>query len=102
MWRGLDAVGEGLTGAFLGLCVQDLAGHGTASSVHEIVAGLVAMGFRDARIAYVNASDDATLLVGGEIHGQKQGLVGRVFRRFEEAERWLLEDQPGAGGCHID
>lgn len=84
------------------LCIQALAGQGAASNVEQIVAGLVAMGFKGVRIAYVNMSDDATLLVGGEIHAQKQGLVARVFRRFDEAERWLLEDHPGTGGCPID
>lgn len=84
------------------LCVQELSGHVAASSVGDIVAGLVAMGLIDVRIAYVNAGGDATLLVGAEIKAQRQGLVARVFRRFDEAEQWLLEDQPGAGGRTVD
>jgi hypothetical protein len=42
----------------------------------------------------VDATEDAAALVGAEIRAQQAGLVGRVFRRVDEAERWLLADLP--------
>lgn len=77
------------------LVVEELQGCATPSEMDAVVDGLIAMGFSDIRVAFVDATEDAALLVGAEIRVQQHGLVGRVFRREAEAEQWLLADPSG-------
>lgn len=77
--------------------VEELEGTAQAGEMEEVVGFLLQLGFHDIRVAFVDATEDASLLVTAEIRVQKQGFVGRVFRREVEAERWLLsvpEDAP--------
>lgn len=80
------------------LVVEELEGNATQAEMSEVVEGLLHMGFRAIRIAYVDATEDASLLVSAEIRAQQAGLVARVFRREDEATRWLLSDL--ADGSH--
>ena len=75
------------------LVVEELAGCAAPSEMAEVVDGLLQLGFRDIVIAFVDATEDASLLVAAEIQAQRHGVVGRVFRREDEAIRWLLDVQ---------
>jgi hypothetical protein len=72
------------------LVVEELAGGAQPGEIEQVVDGLVRLGFRDIQVAYVDATEDAAVLVGGEAHARSAGIVARVFRRSDEAERWLL------------
>lgn len=55
-----------------------------------MVAAIIAFGFGNIRIAYVNGTvSDLPLLEHGAILAQEQGVNGRVFSGFEDAELWL-------------
>mgnify|MGYP001181055054 FL=1 len=55
-----------------------------------MVAAIIAMGFENIRIAYVNHSvGDRALHEHGAILAQEQGINGRVFVGVEDAELWL-------------
>ena len=73
------------------LVLEALAGNAVPSEARQVVEALVQMGFHDIRIAYVDATEDAALLVSSEIRAARAGVTARVFRRVEEAESWLLE-----------
>jgi hypothetical protein len=79
------------------LVVEELAGRAAPSEMAEVVDGLLQLGFRDIVVAYVDATEDASLLVAAEIRVQQHGVVGRVFRREDEAVRWLLADRDRPG-----
>lgn len=81
------------------LVLEALEGNAEPVEMEQVVDALIAMGFRDIRVAYVDATEDAVLMVSAEIRATEAGLVGRVFRRVDEAERWLRADAaevPGA------
>ena len=72
------------------LVVEELEGTARPSEMDEVVEGLLQLGFHDIRLAFVDATEDAALLVRAEIRAKKHGVVARVFRREDEAEGWLL------------
>jgi hypothetical protein len=74
------------------LVVEELEGTAQPSEMEAVVGFLLQLGFQDIRIAFVDATEDAALLVRAEIQVQKHGVTARVFRRESEAERWLLGD----------
>ena len=74
------------------LVVEALQGNAVPAEMADVVDALVAMGFRDIRVAYVDATEDAGLLVAAESRALNAGLTGRVFRAEADAERWLLAD----------
>ena len=74
------------------LVEEALEGQAAPMEMEQVVDALLAMGFRDIRVAFVDATEDAALLVGAEIRAREAGLTGRVFRRVDEAEHWLLAD----------
>ncbi|GAB6194744.1 hypothetical protein [Lysobacter xanthus] len=74
------------------LVVEALAGNAAPMDMEQVVGALLGMGFHDIRVAFVDATEDAALLVSAELRAQRAGLVGRVFRRVDEAEQWLLAD----------
>jgi hypothetical protein len=76
------------------LVVEELEGNARPSDMEAVVDGLIQLGFQHIRVAYVDATEDASLLVSAEIRVQMHGFTGRVFRREAEAERWLLADLP--------
>jgi hypothetical protein len=73
------------------LVLEALEGNAVPSEARQVVEALVQMGFHDIRIAYVDATEDAALLVSSEIRAARAGVTARVFRRVDEAESWLLE-----------
>ena len=73
------------------LVLEALEGNAVPSEARQVVEALVQMGFHDIRIAYVDATEDAALLVSSEIRAAQAGVTARVFRRVDEAESWLLE-----------
>lgn len=74
------------------LVVEDLNQPATLGDTVEIIDALVAMGFRDVRIAYVDVHEDPSLLAQTEFLASRAGLVGRVFGDVDSAETWLLAD----------
>jgi hypothetical protein len=74
------------------LVVEELEGNTPPADMDAVVDALLQMGFRDIRVAFVDATEDTALLVGAEVRAQSQGFAGRVFRREADAERWLLAD----------
>jgi len=55
-----------------------------------MVQAIVAFGFENIRIAYVNGTiKDLPLHEHGAILAQEQGIDGRVFAGFGDAELWL-------------
>ena len=55
-----------------------------------MIRAIVALGFENVRIAYVNHSvRDLPLHEHGAILAQEQGIDGRVFSNIEDAELWL-------------
>lgn len=84
------------------MVVEELEGTARPGDMAEVVGGLLQLGFHDIRVAFVDATEDASLLVAAEIRIRQHGFTGRVFRREADAERWLLADldgppPPGAG-----
>ena len=73
------------------LVLEALQGNAVPGEARQVVEALVRMGFHDIRIAYVDATEDAALLVSSEIRVAQAGVAARVFRRVDEAESWLLE-----------
>ncbi len=49
------------------LVLEALEGNAVPSEARQVVEALVQMGFHDIRIAYVDATEDAALLVSSEI-----------------------------------
>ncbi|MGY3266923.1 hypothetical protein [Lysobacter sp. HA35] len=74
------------------MVVEALLGNAVPAEMAEVVEVLIGMGFRDIRVAYVDATENAGLLVAAEARALDAGLVGRVFRNEQEAECWLLLD----------
>ncbi len=74
------------------LVVEELAGTAQPGEIEQVVDGLPRLGLRDIRLAFVDATEDAATLVGGEARAHEHGIVARVFRGADEAERWLLSD----------
>ncbi|WP_460831476.1 hypothetical protein [Lysobacter humi (ex Lee et al. 2017)] len=96
-WSELAAACE--AGGVRRLLVEELLeGQAAPDDMDTVVEGLLQLGFHDIRIAFVDATEDATLLLGAEIRAQRSGLVGRVFRSVAEAERWLLADLAAPAG----
>ncbi|HEY4583216.1 MAG TPA: hypothetical protein VIG88_10165 [Lysobacter sp.] len=81
------------------LVLEALEGNAVPGEAREVVEALVRMGFHDIRIAYVDATEDAALLVSSEIRVVRAGVRARVFRGVEEAESWLLEASADPSGA---
>ena len=79
------------TGATRLLVVEDIAQRSTLGETVEVVDALVAMGFRDLRIAYVDLHEDPALLTQTEFLAVSAGLLGRTFARTAAAIEWLQE-----------
>lgn len=84
------------------LVIEEIEGTARPSDVEDMADALLQLGFSGIRIAFVDATEDAALLVNAEIRAQRNGLEGRVFRREDEAERWLLRDIEGEGAGAAD
>jgi hypothetical protein len=72
------------------LVVENLQQPGQAVELERLVDAIVALGFRDIRVAFVDLLDShLQAMEHGEILARERGIVGRVFAREDEAERWL-------------
>ena len=74
------------------LVVENLQGNAVPAEMEQVVEALIGLGLHDLRVAFVDATEDAELLVAAEFRVWQAGLSGRVFRRFDEAEAWLLSE----------
>jgi hypothetical protein len=74
------------------LVIEDIRQRTTLGDTVEIIDALVALGFRDMCIAYVDVHEDPSLLAQTEFLATRAGLVGRVFGDVDTAESWLLAD----------
>jgi hypothetical protein len=72
------------------LVVENLQQPGQSVDLERLVDAIVALGFRDIRVAFVDLVDaHLQAMEHGEILARERGIVGRVFAREDEAERWL-------------
>ena len=72
------------------LVVENLQQTGQEVDLERLVDAIVALGFRDVRVAFVDLVDaHLKAMEHGEILARERGIVGRVFGREDEAERWL-------------
>ena len=72
------------------LVVENLQQPGQAVELEQLVDAIVALGFREIRVAFVDLVDShLKAMEHGEILARERGIVGRVFAREDEAERWL-------------
>lgn len=73
------------------LVVENIQQRSTLGDTVEIIDALLAMGFRDIRIAYVDMNEDAGLLAQTDFLATRAGLVGHVFAHTGQALEWLLQ-----------
>ena len=79
-----------LRGARRVLVVENLQEPGQAVDLERLVDAIVALGFRELRVAFVDLIDShLKAMEHGEILARERGVAGRVFAREDEAERWL-------------
>lgn len=72
------------------LVVENLQQTGREVDLERPVDAIVALGFRDVRVAFVDLVEShLEAMEHGEILARERGVVGRVFGREQEAERWL-------------
>jgi hypothetical protein len=78
------------TGAQRLLVVENIAEPGPPIELERLVDAIVALGFHDIRVAFVDLVEShLKAMEHGEILARERGVVGRVFGREDEAERWL-------------
>ena len=72
------------------LVVENLQQTGQEVDLERLIDAIVALGFRDVRVAFVDLIDShLKAMEHGEILARERGIVGRVFAREDDAERWL-------------
>ena len=72
------------------LVVENIAEAGQPIYLEQLIDAIVALGFRDIRVAFVDLFEaHLKAMEHGEILARERGIVGRVFGREDEAERWL-------------
>lgn len=80
------------------LVVEEIAERAAMLDVYEVASGLVALGFSDIRIAFVDLNtDELPLMQFGETVARNRGIDGRVFAREADAEAWLTHEWAGDG-----
>ena len=73
------------------MVVEDIEEESPLSDVYDLASGLVDMGFRGVKIAFVDRySSHQELNDFGVLVGSNRGLDGRAFSDEAEAEKWLL------------
>jgi hypothetical protein len=79
------------------LVVEEIAQRASVLDIYEVAAGLVALGFSDIRIAFVDRNaDELPMMQFGETVARNRGIDGRVFASEAEAEAWLTHEWAGA------
>jgi hypothetical protein len=77
------------------LVVENILESGDPLDLERLVDGIVALGFANIRVAFVDLIDaHLKAMEHGEILARERGIVGRVFAREDEAERWLRYGSP--------
>lgn len=72
------------------LVVENIAQPGDPIELERLVDAIVALGFRDVRVAFVDLVDaHMKAMEHGEILARERGITGRVFAREDDAMRWL-------------
>jgi len=72
------------------LVVENLAQPGAALDLERLIDAIVALGFHDIRVAFVDLVDShLQAMEHGEILAREREITGRVFAREDDAERWL-------------
>lgn len=72
------------------LVVENIREQGDPLFLEGLVDAIVALGFRDIRVAFVDLMQShLAAMEHGEILARERGIVGRVFGEEGEAARWL-------------
>lgn len=72
------------------LVVENLAETGDTLDLERLIDAVVALGFRDIRVAFVDLIDShLAAMEHGEILARERGITGRVFADENDAVRWL-------------
>ena len=72
------------------LVVENISESGDPLMLESLVDAIVALGFRDIRVAFVDLwQSHLAAMEHGEILARERGIVGRVFGDEGEASRWL-------------
>ena len=72
------------------LVVENILEEGDPLMLEQLVDAIVALGFRDIRVAFVDLMQShLAAMEHGEILARERGIVGRVFGDEGEATRWL-------------
>ena len=73
------------------MIVEDIPEESPLADVYDLASGLIDMGFRGVKIAFVDCySGHQELNDFGVLVGSNRGLVGKAFSDEAEAEAWLL------------
>ncbi|HUR98948.1 MAG TPA: hypothetical protein VMZ26_12850 [Pyrinomonadaceae bacterium] len=73
------------------MIVEDIAEESPLADVYDLASGLIDMGFRGVKIAFVDRySSHQELNEFGVLVGSNRGLLGKAFSDEAEAEKWLL------------
>lgn len=72
------------------LVIEELAERAAVLDIYEVASGLVALGFQNIRIAFVDRNmDELPMMQFGETVARNRGIDGRVFATEAEADAWL-------------
>jgi hypothetical protein len=72
------------------LVVENIEQTGEPLDLERLVDGIVALGFKDIRVAFVDLFEShLKAMEHGEILARERGIAGRVFAHEQDAERWL-------------
>lgn len=72
------------------LVVENIVEAGNPIDLPQLVDAVVALGFRDIRVAFVDLIDaHLKAMEHGEILARERGIIGRVFSDERDALRWL-------------
>jgi hypothetical protein len=78
------------------LVVEEIAQRAAVLDIYEVASGLVALGFSDIRIAFVDRNaDELPMMQFAETVARNRGIDGRVFAREADAEAWLVHEWAG-------
>lgn len=82
------------------LVVENLAKSATHYEAFEIVHALVALGFADIAIAFVDLrTEELAMMQYAEFLAHEVGIRGRVFATIEQAHEWITGlDEPARAG----
>jgi hypothetical protein len=81
------------------LVVEEIAERAAVLDIYEVASGLVALGFSDIRIAFVDRNaDELPMMQFAETVARNRGIDGRVFSREADAEAWLAHEWTGESG----